>query len=73
MKKFKADSYSDNQIVLQNAAELDDFIKTVLDNEENFILIWGEGDKTVSKLVMTSNIIGKLRNGAIEVLSIDKE
>ncbi len=68
MKEFLATKVEEGLIELKSSNELSELYE-MLDKDENFILKWREGDILNSKLIITTNISSKVKNGEIELKS----
>jgi len=68
MKKYKATKFEEGVIELTSAVELEELCKTI-GEEENFILEWLEGDVIRSKVIIGTDMMGKVKTGDIELAS----
>ncbi len=64
MRKFHATKYDEKTIELESVEELDELYK-IIESSENFILMWLEGNVKMSKLILASDLVGKVRGGDI--------
>jgi hypothetical protein len=66
MKTIIATSNKDSVIELQSAQAIEE-LYDLINDDENFILQWGEGSVTHSELIMTTNIAGKVKTGDLVI------
>jgi len=68
MKEFRATAFKEDMIELTSTEELKDLYDTI-ENEENFILIWNEGDVEQSVIQIANNLSAKIKNGDVRLTS----
>lgn len=66
MEKYNAITFSDTEIVLSDVDKLQSIFDTI-ENGENFIIEWYEAGTRKSKIVIGSNITGKVKGGDIDL------
>ena len=71
METYKANSVSDVMIVLSSSKDLDEVYQK-LDVDENFILQWTEDGRTVSEVIVATNLSGKVKTGEITLMAEEK-
>lgn len=64
METYNATKLSDNLIELTNSNDLEKLYKTI-DEENNFIIKWIEGNVTQSKVMISNNLKAKVLNEEI--------
>ena len=64
MKKFHATKYLEDTIELECSERMEELYKTI-ESSENFVLTWVEGNGKMSKLILASDLVGKVRSGDI--------
>lgn len=62
MEKFDIVSYSDREVVLANSDQIDKFY-TAIHNEDAVQLNWKKDGKKYSKVIITTQITGRVKNG----------
>lgn len=70
MEKFVANKVDKNEIKLTSSDDLEK-VYALLEGNENFILQWNEQSKTQSKLMIATNIVGKVKNGEMLLSSTE--
>lgn len=70
IKVFKAKTVESDLIELSSEEELKELYKLIYDEQKDFILSYQENGKTVSKVMITTNIASKIKNGDISLKSI---
>lgn len=68
MKRFEATKYKEGVIELTSPEALQE-LYNVIDNEENFILVWVEGNVEQAEVIVGNNLSAKIRNGDIKLTS----
>ena len=68
MKKFKATTYKNDMIELTSSEELQTLYSTI-EEEENFILVWDEGEVEQSEVIIANNLSAKIKNGDVRLTS----
>jgi phosphoribosyl-dephospho-CoA transferase len=68
MEKFEIVSYTDKEIVLSNATQVDKMYRD-LHNEEAIQLCWIKDNKKQSVVVITATIAGKVKNNEMIIRS----
>lgn len=66
MKIFMATEYSEGvAIEVTTQEELQDLYDTIMTDEEDFILSYIQDDKKISEIIVTTNIISKIKDGTL--------
>ncbi len=68
MEKFFATKKSNDNLELQNPEDIEKLFKNI-EEDDNFILVWNEGDVQKSELIIATNISAKIKNGEIKLTS----
>ena len=70
MERFKARIYRGDSIELSSPEDLDS-LYTVIDNEEDFIMMWTD-EKGIkhSEVIITTNISSKVKTGELKLTAI---
>jgi hypothetical protein len=68
MEHFNASGVTDDLILFNVATDIDRCMK-LLNDGENFIISWNERETVVSKLMLATNLIGKVRTGEITLIA----
>ena len=72
MKKFLATKYEVNKFIeLADSTKLEELYNTI-EQPENFILEWTDGTTKMNKIIIASDLIGKVKAGDVELLSKEK-
>ena len=69
MKKYKATKFEKGVIELTSSEKLEELYQTI-EKEENFVLEWKEGDVSRSKLIVATDMMGKIKTGDIELCAV---
>ena len=69
MKKYKATKFEKGIIELTSSEKLEELYKTI-EQEENFVLEWKEGDVSRSKVIVGTDMMGKIKTGDIELCAV---
>lgn len=70
MEKFKARKYEEDRIELSSSEDLDS-LYTVIDNEEDFIMMWTDKQGVEhSEVIITTNISSKVKTGELKLTAI---
>jgi hypothetical protein len=71
MERFDIVSYTEKEVVLAGSEQIDKFY-TSIHNEDAILLTWNEAGKKYSIVVITTTIVGKVKNGETIIKAIEE-
>lgn len=71
MEKFDIVSYTDKEIVLSNSSQVDKFYRDI-HQEDAVQLCWNKDGKRESRVIITTTIVGKVKNNEMIIRSEEK-
>ena len=72
METYKALTYKEHEMIQLESSEQLGKLYDTIENEENFILQWKEGNDKKSEVIIVTNITSKVKTGEMKLAAFEQ-